>query len=345
MIGDVLASTIICESLKFHFPNATVHFVANENTLAVLKGNPFIDKVIIFKNEYRTSKRAFFKFLKSIKKVNYHSTFDAYGKLESNLITLFAKADNKIGSYKWYSNWVYSETIHQTLNSEADIPLAVSNRLKLIDPLVKENSFSTFPKLYVSEQETIKAQQAISKIVGKTKDKLIMISILGSSSNKTYPSKYMAEVLDIICKNNTVKLLFNYIPNQKVDALSIFEKCSEHTQNCISFDFYAESLRDFIGLLSQCDLLIGNEGGAVNMAKALKIPSFCIFSPFIWKGAWHGQANKDHVSVHLRDYHPEFFEGMDKKQLKKNSQELYQNYPPQLFKQKLVAFLDRNNIS
>ena len=92
MIGDVLASTVICESLKHHFPEATVHFVANNNTLAVLKGNPFVDDVIVFKNEYRESKKAFYRFLQSLKKNQYTAVFDAYGKLESNLMISFYKS-------------------------------------------------------------------------------------------------------------------------------------------------------------------------------------------------------------------------------------------------------------
>lgn len=342
MIGDVLASTIICESLKHNFPEAEVHMVANENTLPVLEGNPFIDTVVIFKKEYRDSKKAFYSFLKSLRKTEYSAVIDAYGKLESNLITRFTKSDRKIGRRKWYTSWIYSDPIYQSLITDDEIPLSVSNRLMLLDPIVKKNTFVTYPKLYLSTYEIQKAKETIQGLNNAEGNRLIMIGILGSGPDKTYPPKYMAEVLNTICESCDAKLLFNYIPSQKEEVLKIYDLCSAKTQQCIAIHFYADSLRDFMGVLSQCDMLIGNEGGTVNMAKALDIPSFCFFSPFIVKGAWHGKVYKNHNSVHLNDYHPELFRDMDKREIKKNIVTLYDAFEPNLFKDALVHFLKKN---
>src|SRR5690606_31849878 len=117
-------------------------------------------------------------------------------------------------------------------------------------------------------------------------DPLLMVSILGSSSAKTYPSRYMAEVLDHVVEKSGAQLLFNYIPRQLEQASEIFDKCTPKTQKNIFFDVYGRDLREFMALTSQCDALIGNEGGAVNMAKALDIPTFSIFSPQIRKENW-----------------------------------------------------------
>lgn len=342
MIGDVLASTIICESLKHHFKGAEVHLVANENTLPVLKGNPFIDEVVVFKKEYRDSKMEFYKFLKSLKKTKYNAVFDAYGKLESNLITLFAKSDKKISSHKWYTSWIYSDAIQQTQTADNEIPLAISNRLMLLNPILKDNSYVTYPKLYLSDDELSNANKIVESLKDSEDQKIIMVGILGSGPDKTYPAPYMAELLDTICETFNAKVLFNYIPSQKEEAIKIYELCSLETQDCIEIDFYANSLRDFMSILSQCDMLFGNEGGTVNMAKALDIPSFCIFSPFIVKGAWHGKVYHNHESVHLRDYHPELFGDMDKREIKKRTEKLYQALDPNLFKESLLNFLKEN---
>lgn len=342
MIGDVLASTIICESLKHHFPGAEVHMVANENTLPVLEGNPFVDKVVVFKKEYRDSKKTFYRFLRSLKKTQYSAVIDAYGKLESNLITFFANSDKKVGRRKWYTSWIYSNPIYQPLIPDNEIPLSISNRLMLLNPILVKNSYVTYPKLYLSPDELHKAKKMVENLKDTEDQKIIMIGILGSGPDKTYPPKYMAEVLDTIRKNCDAKLLFNYIPQQKKEVLEIYNLCSLETQDSIEIDFYASSLRDFIGILSQCNMLIGNEGGTVNMAKALDIPSFCFFSPFIVKGAWHGKVYKDHESVHLSDYLPKLFGDMNKREIKKNIGQLYQAFEPNLFKEVLLNFLKKN---
>jgi heptosyltransferase-2 len=109
----------------------------------------------------------------------------------------------------------------------------------------------------------------------------------------------------------------------------------------INFDFYANSLREFILILSQCDALIGNEGGAANMAKALGIPTFCLFSPFIVKEAWHDSSSASNTGIHLNDYHPELFVNMDKKKIKKEIQSLYDYFKPILFEEQLLLFLNK----
>lgn len=341
MIGDVLASTVICESLKYHFPDAIVHLVANENTLPVLQNNPYIDKVILFKKEYRESKTAFYRFLKSLKRTDYTAVVDAYGKLESNLISLFAKGENKIALYKWYTSWIYTHTVKQPRTTDGNVPLSISDRLLLLDPIISENTFITYPKLYLSEKEMKMGKDTVAKLKDHGAQKVIMISILGSSTYKTYPKIYMANVLDNICKHCNAKLVFNYIPEQRESALEIYRLCYESTQKAIDIDFYANSLRNFIAVLSQCDLLVGNEGGAANMAKALDVPTFSIFSPFILKEAWLGKLYKNHYGVHLRDYRPNLYQGMTKKQIKKNSLVLYEAFEPGLFEKPLLEFLDR----
>lgn len=340
MIGDVLTSTVICQSLKHYFPQSDVHFVANQNTLPVLQNNPFIDKVIIFKNEYRKNKWAFYKFLKSIRKDKYHAVIDAYGKLESNLITLFAKSEIKITHHKNYTRWIYSHTIKENLILNGKTTLAIQNRLALLAPLLHgRNDFLTHPKIFLEDFEIQEARKSLASIKEFSDQQLLMISILGSGALKTYPSKYMAEILNYICSKTDAKLLFNYIPSQEKEAKSIYDKCNALTKTRIAFDFYAPSLRKFIALLSQCSALIGNEGGAVNMAKALNVNTFCIFSPFILKGAWHSGNTNNHMGVHLADYRPELLKNNDKNEIKKNIVPLYKAFEPDFFKEQLGIFL------
>ena len=342
MIGDVLASTIICRTLKYLFPDCTVHLVANENTLPVLFNNPHIDHIIVFKKEFSENKWAFYSFLRSIKKQSYDVVIDAYGKLESNLISIFAQAPRKIAHYRWYTSWVYSDTVVESHEVDSKNSLANKIRLQLLNPIAPEfNDYSISPKLYLSEEEIVLAKQKVGALKRNSDQKLIMISILGSSALKTYPSQYMSKVVDIICSNTDGILLFNYLPNQKDEAKAIYDQCNEVSKSQINFDFYATSLREFILILSQCDALIGNEGGAANMAKALRIPTFCLFSPYIVKAAWHDSSSGLNTAIHLNDYHPELFVNMDKNKIKKVIGSLYNYFKPILFESQLLLFLNK----
>ena len=68
------------------------------------------------------------------------------------------------------------------------------------------------------------------------------------------------------------------------------------------------------------------------MAKALNVPTFTIFSPWIKKEAWGlFEDKKQNVSVHLKDFKPELYFGKTARTLKKNWKHLYEQFSPNFF--------------
>ena len=68
MIGDVLASTVICETIKKNHPEAEIHYLIQKNTFAVVDNNPFVDKVIFFEPEEHKGFLNLYQFGKDLKK-------------------------------------------------------------------------------------------------------------------------------------------------------------------------------------------------------------------------------------------------------------------------------------
>jgi heptosyltransferase-2 len=277
MIGDVLTCSILCELIKKKHPDYTVHYLVNSNTKPVVENNPFIDKLILFTPSYREKKSELFKFLLSVRKENYDIVIDAYSKLESNLITLFSGANIKISYSKHYSKFIYTDSIIQKVRPSTNVGLAIERRLQLLETLNIHSDFSTFPKLYVTEEENLRAIDLLKSHKINLSKKTIMISIIGSSENKTYPQSYMSTIVDYIAEQEDCNILFNYIPNQIKEAKTIYNNCLANTKKKIYFDVLGKNLREFISLVNQCNYIIGNDGGAINMAKALNKPSFIIF--------------------------------------------------------------------
>lgn len=337
MIGDVLASTVVIEAFKKHNPEAEITYLINNNTIAVTENNPFIDKRIIFDGTKNKGFFNLFKFGRKLKKENFDIIIDAYGKWQSILPMYFSGTKKRIGLYKWYTNFFYTCTI---------VPISEGNgtantfRLYLAEKAINAEVPAIYPKIYVTQEEIIIARNLLNTI-NKASCPIIMISVLGSSENKSLPAEYMAEVLDIIAKKN-VLILFNYIPSQLHEVKKIYDLCMQTTKNKIKLDFYANSLRDFIGILSQCTVLIGNEGGATNMAKALNIPNFTIIAPWINRSSWNNkEENGQNDVVHLQDYYPNLYKKHPKK-YKSFAKEWYIKLHPSLFKNKLENFLERN---
>jgi heptosyltransferase-2 len=337
-IGDVLTSTIIFEALKEKFPESELHYLIYENAVDVVKNNPFIDKLIILDDKARKSKIEFIKFLFSIRKEKYDVVIDAYGKPNSVLIGWFSGAKKTITFYKNYAKLLYSDTIYRTEKSFSSATRAIEHRMQLLEPLgIRFKEIA--PKIVITEKEIEAAKTDLANSKIDLSKPIIMISAVGSNKLKTYKTDYLAEVLDEICNQKEVQFLFNYLPYQKEIALEIYNQCNENTKKKIFIDYYKEDLREFLAVTKLCQALIGNEGGATNMSKALSVPTFTLFSPTVPKEDWNMFENgTTNVSVHINDY--EII-----KKITFNEEETtlsYAKFKPHLFKNKLINFINYN---
>jgi heptosyltransferase-2 len=261
-------------------------------------------------------------------------------------MSLLSKAKTKISIDKGKNNLIYNHRFKHKTKARTNAGLAIENRLQLLKPLDIDDSEIVQPKIYLTDSEKTNAKQFLESHKIDLKKPLFMIGVLGSGVEKTYPFDYMAKVIDrIVLEQPKSQVLFNYIPKQEADAKAILELCTSETQRHIHFDVFGKSLRDFLAITSHCDALIGNEGGAINMAKALNIPTFTIFSPWIKKEAWNMFDNgKKHVSVHLKDYSEQPYSNIKHpKKLKSKGSELYLEFKPSFFEADLKAFLKRLN--
>lgn len=338
MIGDVLITSVIFEALRAKFPLAELHYVINKNTMPVVANNANIDKFILLEPKDEKNLSGFIKQIKQIRKEQYDIIIDSYAKLKTALFCCFSGAKTTVSFHKSYTGFLYTNTIIRTKYSKTSATKAIEHRVQLLEPL--DIPFNILkPKIYLTDNEIAQAKDSLKQNGITIEHPIVMISALGSSDYKTYPLQYMAKILNEVGKIENIQILFNYIPNQKSEAEALFKLCNKETQQKIVIDFYAPSLRNFMAITSCCKVLIGNEGGATNMAKALSVPTFTIFSPFILKNDWNifedGIIN---VSVHLSD-----FENVTIPKKSTNYLDFYELFKPELFKNLLTSFL-KNNI-
>ena len=341
MIGDVLATSIVCNNLKAIYPDAEIHYLIYPFTKPVVENNPNIDRIIFFDDRYRKSKKALLKFLVSVRKAKYDIVIDAYGKLESNLVVGISGAKTRIGFHKPYTNFLYTKTYKEFSAPQTDAGLAIDNRMQLISDLVPKTTTVTInnrPKIFLTDDEIAGGKKILDDY--GVSGKVYMIGVLGSGHNKTYPFAYMATLLDAIVTETGATLLFNYMPKQRAEAQAIFDLCAPVTQQHIKIDLIPGSIREFLSITFHCDALIGNEGGAVNMAKAIGKPTFTIFSTWIKKEAWNSfEDGASTVSVHLQDFRPELYGGKSAKEMKDKAMALYEAFTPDLILPALKKYL------
>ena len=343
MIGDVLICSLICKNLKLWNPDVKIDFVANRHTLDVIRNNPNINNIIIFEDNFKKDKWGLLKFLNHFRKKRYDYVIDAYGKLESVLICLFTSARYKIGYKKIYSSFVYNQSIERKKTLEDELQLSIKNRLQLLEPIMGDFPKNSEVEIHLTPEEIINNREHLDYVLGKG-NKAIMVSALGSSENKTYPFEYMAQLMDTAHQITKLPFILNYRPDQNGQINKLIECLHPSTQKAVVKSLTPNSLRDYMATAYHCIAVVGNEGGAINIAKVLKKPTFAIFSPLIDPSGWHSETRKKHMAVYLKKFYPQAIDYSQHKKISKNPskvEELYKLLKPKLFKKQWIDFLNK----
>jgi ADP-heptose:LPS heptosyltransferase len=340
MIGDVLISSIICENLRKEYPEAQIDYLINTFTQPVVENHPSIDNFILFEDKYRKSLVSLFQFLLKIRKQKYDIVIDAYAKIESGLITFFSGAPKRIGYKGKGIQFAYNHKVDYPEKAISQAGLAIERRVELLKTVIHKNQIEINPKIFLTEEEKKQSLDLfyLNQLYPETEN-CIMISVLGSEKSKTYPLGYMAQLVDQVSLHTNATFLLNYTPKQTEDVEEFLNYCSEKVKQRIKKNLIGKDLRSFMGIMNQCKLIIGNDGGAVNIAKALNKPSFTIFSPWIQKESWSiFEDGINHKAVHLKDYLPDFDTHESKKNVKENTGTYYSQFKPEYFLKDLIEF-------
>lgn len=338
-IGDIVISTVLANNLKRVMPHAQVHYLVYQQALPILEGNPNINRVVTFDPKHRTSLRAFIKLVLNIRREQYDVVIDAYTKLESWLIVWLCAAKRRISYKKKYRSFLYTDNLSRETVESNQPGLAIDLKLLLIKPFLNDVVADRHPQIYLADDEKRKAAFLFKKHQIPAK-KSIMLNIIGSCPLKTYPLEYMATLVNLIVSQVDVNILFNFMPHQKGEAQKVYELCNEKAKENIFFELSDYDLRTFIAIMNECDAIIGNEGGAIHIAKALNKPSFTIFSPWIKKQEWSTfEDGLDHVAVHLFDFKTALYVNTPDPELKEKTFELFEELKPEFIVPKLRAYL------
>lgn len=342
-IGDVLTSSVIAENLKQIYSEIEVHFFCYEPAAAVLENNPFIDKVITFKEKNLKRISVLNSYANQIRDQKYDIVIDPYAKLQSRFISLKSGAKRRISYDKPFFKHIYTDVIEKAETpSKETACTAIDNRVSLVTPLMTTPiPYALHPKIYLTEQEIQQGKEILQNAGLDPSRKTLMIGILGSGKDKSWPIPYMSKLIAHIQKYYNFNILFNYIPNQQPIVDEIMN--SLDSSDNIYLEVMGKNVREFLKILYHCDALIGNEGGAVNMAKAMNVPTFSIYSPHKFPVDWGCfEDGKHHVSVHFQDLDKETVNKLSEKQLFNRTTKLYKKLEYNYVRTEVDKYLQNN---
>ncbi len=343
-VGDVLVASLLAKNLKKIFPTIEVHFFCYDKALGVLQGNIFIDKIISFDNEKLKKINNLWKMSSTLKAEKYDIILDPYAKLQSRFIVFRTNATRKVSFDKPIFKYIYTDVIKEYETPKFVSCTSVEDRLKLLSPFTNELSSLDFQtEIFLSESEISEAKSLMLNEKVDFSKPIIVVGVLGSEPKKTLPLPYMADIVNFLLQNFQCNILFNYVPNQQKEVDKLMQLIPEKDK--IFTTILGNSVRDFAAILYHCNALIANEGGAINIAKAMKIPTYSIFSPHKFRKDWACYENQNiHKSFHLEDIFPEVYSQISLDELLEKPEPFYALMRSRFILPEIEKFLENINL-
>ncbi|WP_447602317.1 putative lipopolysaccharide heptosyltransferase III [Nitrospira sp. Nam80] len=270
-IGDVLLATPVFRTLREAFPKARLTALVNRGTEAVLRHHPDIHEILTAE---KGSMAAQLRFLLNLRRNRYDCVIDLTDGDRSAFMSWATGARTRIG-FNAEHRWRGLLYTHVAKPSPDDAH-RIEYDLTTVRPLGL--SPATFrPALYVSPDDDMAAKRAMEELIGGDNgtSKVIIIQPGARYPLKVWPPERFAELADRLSETLPCRILLGGDAKERAVAEAVRER-TQCRPMVVAGRF---SLLEFGALAKQCDLFIGNDGGAMHVAAAVGTPVVALFGP------------------------------------------------------------------
>lgn len=288
-IGDVVLSTALLTGLRSNFPDARITLLAKSHAKELLANSGLVDEIIVFDFPWTAFNgklaprkyvpKQFQGLIRRLRERDFDISFDARRDIRSNVVTYFSGARRRIG----YDFGGGAHLLTDVLPSGTQNEHKVADWQALLAPLGIVERDRYLPKLTVTESERANATRRI-RMLGLSTEKLLIGVHPGASQpvRRWHPERFAA-VIDGLYHDPDVQVLV--FEEKEGDSADIGASDRQSRINT-GAPRIQSTLRGFMGLVSQCDLLLCSDSGPMHIANALDVPVTALFGP--QRREWYG---------------------------------------------------------
>jgi heptosyltransferase-2 len=300
-IGDVVIATTALQALRARYPDAWISFLGKPHAEEILRGSGLVDEVITFDfpwtsetGKYRRSRydrRAMKNLFRRLREEKFDLTVDCRMDLRSNLVTYATHARRRVGYAFGGGTFLLTDAIPAA-------PLAnhkVRDWIGLMEALGSRGGTSVLtqgeqgkpltPKLTITADER---RAAIAKLesLGIAPGNLIVAVHPGASNEtKRWAPENFAQVADFLVESYGARIVVLVDPHGYGARLPMKNRAR----------YLQIGLRELMGVIGSCDLLICNDSGPMHIADALGVPLVAVFTT--GNPRWYGPSGKQQKVV------------------------------------------------
>ena len=325
-LGDIIRALCLICHLKSHWPQSRISWLVEARWAELIRLHRQIDKVIIFRREWRAS--ALWQLYKELSQQAFDITLDLQRILKSGLFSLLSGAKRRIGVHRNNAkelNWLFNNEhipyVDENL-SKLSHYLQFTGQLGLPVPTTLDFGFDSFNDNNMLPPAVVETQNSFIAVV------------MGSSweTKDWYFEGYCRLVQDILTFLKLDVVLLGD-SSQSLAARRLLKKMDTH--NVI--DLTGNSLVEMTAVLKAAAAGVGPDSGPGHLAAAVGTPYVTLFGPT--PPGRHAPYGCDHLVVQIeRDCVPCY-----KKRCPDRNRECMYDIDPQLVMEKLTEALNRNS--
>lgn len=260
-IGDIVLTLPLAGLIKKHYPECKVSFLVRDYTRSILNYHPFIDEIIILKEENK--KVNLLDNLKIISSKKYDTCIVVNPTFIISLIMFLSRIETRIGTgFRWYSflfnTKVYTHRKYAEKH-ELEFNIELLQKIGIVE-VVNENNVKY--NLKVDDESLKKLDDKLKNEKINFDKQLIIIHPGSGGSSIDLPLHKFAELVKKISEDNNQIIITG---NEKEKLICNQLVVSDGIKNLAG----KLNLSELIALISRCDLFISNSTGPIHIAAAL----------------------------------------------------------------------------
>lgn len=260
-IGDIVLTLPLAGLIKKHYPECKVSFLVRDYTRSILNYHPFIDEIIILKEENK--KVNLLDNLKIISSKKYDTCIVVNPTFIISLIMFLSRIETRIGTgFRWYSflfnTKVYTHRKYAEKH-ELEFNIELLQKIGIVE-VVNENNVKY--NLKVDDESLKKLDDKLKNEKINFDKQLIIIHPGSGGSSIDLPLHKFAELVKKISEDNNQIIITG---NEKEKLICNQLVVSDGIKNLAG----KLNLSELIALISGCDLFISNSTGPIHIAAAL----------------------------------------------------------------------------
>ena len=286
-VGDVIRTLPAVKAIKTHFPSASITWMVEEPSKALIESQPEIDEVILFPRQrwseglksiggwWKTAKEVRL-FIQSLRRKRFDLTLDFHGILKSGLLSFLSGATQRIGYERRWSkegNFLFS-------NIKVKLPKERISRFDRNFNLLKGMGLEVEPTaypLYIPAEDREYVKSFFDQLFPPLKRPSIAIHP-GTSPKTLYkrwqPEQY-TQLADRLVHELKATVLFTWGPGE----LDWVKRIQRRMRESSVLGPHTISLTQLGEVYRYCNLYIGGDTGPMHIASMMGIPVVVIYGP------------------------------------------------------------------